>query len=72
MTKEQAKEVLSMINKGKKELPMEEVFKVIDMIDDAPVRTVEYPIVYPTYPRPWWDGITYCNMTCTGGDKHEC
>jgi len=62
LTKEQAKQVIDMMFKDKTDIPKEDVFKIIDMIDESvTIRTVEYPS-YPSYPsnipKPWWDTVT--------------
>jgi len=61
MTKAQAKEVIDMMFKDKTDVPKEDVFKIIDMIDE-PVIT--YPITYPSYPSypstSWKDNLVYC------------
>ena len=60
MTKAQAKEVIEMMFKDKTDIPKEDVFKVIDMIDEVGIKTIEYPITYPTYPWTWKDNVVYC------------
>lgn len=60
MTKSQAKDVISMMFKDKTDIPKEDVFKIIDMIDESvTIRTFEYPS-YPSniIPKPWWDTVT--------------
>ena len=64
MTKGQAKEVIEMMFKDKTDIPKEDVFKIIDMIDDA--TTWVQPITLPTYPsypsnipKPWWETWTF-------------
>lgn len=61
MTKSQAKEVIDMMFKDKTDIPKEDVFKIIDMIDE--------PITYqpitcpscPSYPSiSWGDRLVYC------------
>jgi len=60
MTKAQAKEVIEMMFKDKTDIPKEDVFKIIDMIDEAStwVQPITLP-TYPTYPKPWWENWTY-------------
>ena len=60
MTKAQAKEVIDMMFKDKPDIPKEDVFKIIDMIDEVGIKTIEYPITCPTYPCTWKDNIVYC------------
>lgn len=61
MTKSQAKEVIDMMFKDKTDMPKDDVFKIIDMIDESvTIRTVEYPS-YPLNipnPNPWWYTVT--------------
>jgi len=75
MTKEQAKEVLEIIAKGKDTLNKEDVYKVIDMIDDQSIMSIPYtppstpnlrPITVPSYP---WDSPFYCNAGAGNGAK---
>lgn len=56
MTKAQAKEVIELLSKDKTEIAKEDVFKIIDMIDDPFITcpTTETP---PT--KPWWETWTF-------------
>ena len=63
MTKSQAKEVIDMMFKDKTDIPKDDVFKIIDMIDEVGIRTIEYPITYPScpsYPSISWKDHFYC------------
>ncbi len=60
MTKAQAKEVIEMMFKDKTDIPKEDVFKVIDMIDEP---CSYQPLTYPWTPWTWKDNIVYCGNT---------
>ena len=61
MTKAQAKEVIELLSKDKTEIAKEDVFKIIDMIDD-PFITCPTRETPPT--KPWWE-----TWTGTGTDQ---
>ena len=58
MTKSQAKEVIDMMFKDKTDIPKEDVFKVIDMIDES-VAIYPYCPSTPTCPKTWEERIVY-------------
>lgn len=67
MTKSQAKEVIEMMFKDKTDIPKEDVFKVIDMIDEPiTYKPITYPSC-PSYPSiSWKDHLVYCGNAPKG------
>ena len=64
MTKTEAKEVLTMIAGKQKDIPLEQVFKVIDLIDDSNKYLNDHPTNIQ-WPKVIYDNGNPLYNTCT-------
>lgn len=67
MTKSEAKEVITMLAGKQKDIPLEQVFKVIDLIDE-PIKTIDY---YPTniqWPQVYCDNRPMCDPSSNANE----
>lgn len=74
MTKTEAKEVLTMIAGKQKDIPLEQVFKVIDLIDDPNKSLNDYDPTTIHWPKVYYDGAptNLCTSSSDGRTKGVC
>lgn len=68
MTKTEAKEVITMLAGKQKDIPLEQVFKVIDLIDEPNKSLNDYPTNIQ-WPKVYYDGAPINLCTSSSDDK---